>query len=53
MGYGHDLNFKRQIAEDNRKGITIKHPSPRPMKVGRKQSWPPTNLFDGRKEFFV
>jgi hypothetical protein len=53
MGHRNDLNLRRKIAEDNRKGITINHRSTRPIKVGGKQSWLPTNLFDGKEEFSV
>ena len=53
MGHRNDLNLKRKIAEDNRKGITIKHRSTRPIKVGGKQSWLPTNFLGRRVEFFL
>ena len=52
VGYCNDLSFARKLAEDNRKGISTKHHSPRPVEIGWKQTRLPTRLFDGRVEFF-
>ncbi len=36
---GNDLNLAWRFVEDDRKGIAIKHNSPRSMKIVRKEPW--------------